>query len=105
MTKKERKQMIYILGEAKQLIRSEGEVFICSAIERVAKQKRLGYIGDILIKWIDNQLDADYNLEEWVEKHYPTKYKEAFHSTKWGEIRKNTRVNWINAMIKELQND
>lgn len=102
-------EAVAILLKAQYLIRIGHSHHVCLAIEYVAKElkrqkKGGGRTCEQLIAWIQQMLSTDsefYSLEDWVvDQGYSLSIHDAWART---TISRNTRLAWIDWMIKELK--
>ena len=90
---------IQILKEARKLIESRDEYYICSAITTVTGKKISGKPHP-LETWISSMLDGySKTLFTWLRCHHPELGDIDRHSEKM----RDTRLAWIDSMIDYLE--
>lgn len=90
---------IRLLHKARKRIELEQDDFICLALMRVVDQDNKEELLTALKLryWIRKMLDSSQTLEEWLY------VKHNIGTPEGDSRRRNTRLRWINWMIKELQ--
>lgn len=103
---------IELLKDAKLMIVFGQEHYICYAIERIGyadkSTKSKGEMSDYLTDWIQHQLgNMNVTLEGWlVTKKYVKHYRVFLSRPPIKDTKLiNTRCNWIDWMVKQLQKE
>jgi hypothetical protein len=93
---------IRILRQARELIESGEENFVCLAIEYAAKRLERISAGAELVAWVESMLGDSGTLSGWIRSNRPELW---FSATCDERIRllRVTRLAWIDWMISELE--
>lgn len=89
---------VEILKEARRLIKTRAEDFVCVAI-RMSHVEAPPEDYHQLRKWIRSMLEGHYVLDDWVEENVPG----ATEVYLWKEKLRVTRLAWIDWMIQQLE--
>lgn len=88
-----------LLQEVKKVIASDSEWHICTAIQRsVGSPSQKSH----LTRWVQSMLGESQTLEAWLGKRG---YSSAGLNTRYFEKCKQTRLAWLDWMIKRCKKD
>ena len=84
-----------ILKNARKLIKSGKDEYICCAVDYAAKNDKLK--GEKIIKFISDSIHPHYTLGHWVESQI---HRNIYEEPDYDQRIRQTRLNWIDHMIK-----
>ena len=91
------------LRQARTLIRSGDERFICFALDRCFREGQITYQSKKLaVEYVNKQLDGCSSLGHWLQIHRRTLWDEKSLRLDFDAYMRKIRLQWIDHMVEVL---